>query len=117
MTINNALASLAVRDIASARDWYQKLLGQVGSMPMPEVVEWTFPGGGGLQVYALAQRAGHGSCTLAVKDIEAIVCTLEALGIDTSQRTSSNRVKTVMVTDPDGNHIAFAQAIDPSLAR
>ena len=39
MTIHNALASLAVRDIASARDWYQKLLGQVGSMPMPEVVE------------------------------------------------------------------------------
>jgi hypothetical protein len=39
MTIHNALASLAVRDIVSARDWYQKLLGQVGSMPMPEVVE------------------------------------------------------------------------------
>lgn len=45
MTIRNALASLAVRDIASARDWYQKLLGQKGSIPMPEVVEWTFPGG------------------------------------------------------------------------
>ena len=116
MTIHNALASLAVRDIASARDWYQQLLGQVGSMPMPEVVEWTFAGGGGLQVYALAQRAGHGSCTLTVEDIEAIVRTLEALGIDTSQRTSSSRVITVMVTDPDGNHIAFAQAIDPSLA-
>jgi hypothetical protein len=95
-------------------------------MPMPEVVEWSFPGGGELQVYALAQRAGHGSCTLAVEDIEdiedieaieAIVRTLEALGIDMSQRTSSKRVKTVMVTDPDGNHIAFAQAIDPSLAR
>ena len=39
MTIHNALASLAVRDTASARHWYQKLLGQVGSMPMPEVVE------------------------------------------------------------------------------
>jgi hypothetical protein len=84
-------------------------------MPMLEVVEWTFPGGGGLQVYALAQRAGHGSCTLAVDDIEAIVRTLEVLGVDTSQRTSSDRVKMVMVTDPDGNHIAFAQAIDPSL--
>jgi hypothetical protein len=97
--------------------WYEKLLGQAGSMPMPEVVEWTFPGGGGLQVYALAQRAGHGSCTLAVENIETIVRTLEVLGVDTSQCTSSDRVKTVMVTDPDGNHIAFAQAIDPSLAR
>jgi hypothetical protein len=85
-------------------------------MPMSEVVEWTFPGGSGLQVYALAQRAGHGSCMLAVDDIEAIVRTLEVLGVDTSQRTSNNRVKMVMVTGPDGNHIAFAQAIDPSLA-
>ena len=85
-------------------------------MPMLEVVEWTFPGGGGLQVDALAQRAGHGSCTLAVDDIETIVRTLEVLGVDTSQRTSSDRVKTVMVTDPHGNHTAFAQAIDPSLA-
>jgi hypothetical protein len=85
-------------------------------MPMPEVLEWTFPGGGSLQVYALAQRAGHGSCTLAVDNFEAVVRILEGLGIDTSQRTSSDRVKTVMVTDPDGNHIAFAQAIDLSLA-
>jgi hypothetical protein len=27
----------------------------------------------------------------------------------------NDRVKTVMVKDPDGNSIAFAEAIDPSL--
>ena len=25
-------------------------------------------------------------------------------------------MKTLMITDPDGNHIAFAEAIDPSMA-
>ena len=36
---------------------------------------------------------------------------------DTSQRPSTDHVRTVMFTDPDGNHIAFAQATDPALAR
>lgn len=116
MTILNALASLSVKDIESSKAWYEKLLGQPGSMPMQEVVEWTFSGGGGLQVYALPERSGHGSCTLAVDDLQKILSTLEALGIDASQRTESDRVKTVMIVDPDGNHIAFAQAIDLSLA-
>lgn len=116
MTVRNAIASVAVKDLETAKTWYEKLLEQPCSMPMPGVAEWTFAGGGGLQVYELPERAGGGSVTLSVKDIEAIVRQLETLGIDTSQRTSSDRVKTVMIVDPEGNHIAFAQAIDLTLA-
>jgi len=46
-----------------------------------------------------------------------VVAHLQSLGIDTSDRTSGQKVKTVMITDPDGNHLAFAQAIDPKMAR
>ncbi|CAN5404558.1 hypothetical protein BH10PSE17_BH10PSE17_15130 [soil metagenome] len=70
-----------------------------------------------MQVYQLAERAGKGSCTLAVNDIDDIVRKLDSMGVDTSERVSNARVKTVMITDPDGNHLAFAQAIDGSLAR
>jgi hypothetical protein len=49
--------------------------------------------------------------------MEEEVARLKKLNIDTSQRTSGERVKTLMITDPDGNHIAFAEATDPSLAR
>ena len=42
---------------------------------------------------------------------------LGKLGIDTSQRTSGDKVKTLMITDPDGNHIAFAEATDPGMAQ
>jgi hypothetical protein len=84
---------------------------------MPEVAEWKFPRGGWLQVYQLSQRTGAGSCTLAVSDLEEVVAHLQSLGIDTSDRTSGQKVKTVMITDPDGNHLAFAQAIDPKMAR
>jgi len=75
------------------------------------------PRGGWLQVYQLAERAGQGSFTLAVSDIAAEIKKLDAMGVDTTQQRSASKVKTVMVTDPDGNHIAFAEASDSTLAQ
>ncbi len=118
MSIDNALASLAVRDLGAAVPWYEALLGRgADSSPMPTLAEWKFAGGGGLQVYQLPERAGEGSVTLAVSDIEEVVAHAAALGIDTSQRTSGEKVRTLMIADPDGNHIAFAQAVDKGLLR
>ena len=84
---------------------------------MPDLAEWKFARGGWLQVYQLPERAGLGSFTLAVSDLAAEIKKLDKMGIDTSQRSSDKKVKTVMVTDPDGNHIAFAEAADPKLAQ
>jgi hypothetical protein len=118
MTINNAIASLAVRDIAAATRWYEVLLDQeVDSTPMPELAEWKFAHGGWLQVYQLPERAGSGSCTLSVSSIEKMVAHLASLGIDTSHRDVGEKVATLMITDPDGNHIAFSQAYDRHIAR
>ena len=83
---------------------------------MPEVAEWSFERGGSLQVYQLPELAGSGSFTLVVTSIEEQVTQLGKLNIDASERTSGVRVKTIMITDPDGNHIAFAEAVDSSLA-
>ena len=118
MTIDNALASVAVKDLKAAAKWYEKLLGRpADSTPMPEVAEWKFERGGWLQVYQLPERAGGGSCTLAVSNLDEMVAHLENLGIDTSERSSGPTVKTVMIVDPDGNHLAFAEAIDHGMAR
>jgi hypothetical protein len=84
---------------------------------MPELAEWRFARGGILQVYQLPPRAGSGSFTLAVTGIDQEIDKLRKLGVDTSQQGSGKRVKTVMITDPDGNHIAFAEAVDSTLAR
>jgi hypothetical protein len=84
---------------------------------MPEVAEWRFPRGGWLQVYQLPERAGNGSFTLAVSDVAEVAARVQKLGIDTSRKTDSPKVKTLMIADPDVNHIAFAQALDKSLAR
>jgi len=118
MSIDNAIASLAVKDVAAAVAWYQALLGRAAdSTPMPEVAEWKFPRGGWLQVYQVPERAGNGSVTLAVSNLDEVAAHVKKLGIDTSQRTSGAKVKTLMIVDPDGNHIAFAEALDRTTAR
>src|SRR4029453_12480016 len=117
MSIINAIASVAVRDLNPAVKWYEAVLRKAPSKPMPEIAEWSFERGGWLQVYKLPEGAGSGSVTLAVSNLEEEVARLKKLNIDTSQRTSGEKVKTLMITDPDGNHIAFAEATDPNLAR
>jgi predicted enzyme related to lactoylglutathione lyase len=110
MTITNALASVAVNDIKTAVHWYAKVIGRpADAMPTPELAEWKFPTGGWLQVYALPQRAGSCSCTLAVLSIDAEAARLEKLGIDTG-KPMGEQAKVFMLKDPDGNSLAFAQA-------
>src|SRR4051812_7537852 len=114
MTVTNALASLPVRDLQAASTWYEKLLGP-GSRPMPEVAEWQLPGGGGLQVYEGPDRAGGGSCTLIVSDIDDIAQKLRSSGLAADAEPARNdRVDTVMIKDPDGNSIAFSAPKDPA---
>jgi hypothetical protein len=118
MSITNALASVAVKDLNAAVQWYERVLERPpDSRPMPEVAEWKFEGGGWLQVYSLPARAGAGSVTLAVSSIDDQVAHLNTLGIDTRRRSSGDKVKTLMITDPDGNHIAFAEAMKGKMAR
>lgn len=76
---------------------------------MAELAEWKFERGGWLQVYQLPERAGQGSATLAVSSLDEVIAHIDALGLDSSQRSAGPRVKTVMIVDPDGNHIAFAE--------
>lgn len=116
MTVRNALASVAVRDLARATAWYEELLGQAASHPMAEVAEWQFEGGGGLQVYHLPGRAGSCSATLAVDDMDAELAKLRKLNVHVEQFPENKRVRLVMIKDPDGNSIAMAQALDPKLA-
>jgi hypothetical protein len=115
MTIKNALASLAVRDLGASSQWYEKILGP-GSRPMPEVVEWQLERGGGLQVYEGPERAGQGSCTLIVSDIDEIAAQLRTAGLADVRATRGDRVETVMIKDPDGNSIAFSMPKDSTLA-
>ena len=118
MTIQNALASIAVKDLKKASLWYEKLLGKpADSQPMPEVAEWHFERGGWLQVYQNQEHAGAGSVTLALNNADNQIATLKQLGISTDNQIDNDIVKLVMIKDPDGNSIAFAQAKKSDMAQ
>ncbi|HEY6527725.1 MAG TPA: VOC family protein [Cellvibrionaceae bacterium] len=118
MAIQNALASLAVSDIAAAISWYSRLFDRAAdTQPMPNLAEWKFPNGGWLQIYQGIERAGKGSVTLSVDNLEQHISALQKLGVDTHDYATNVHVKTLMIKDPDGNSIALAQAINSQMAR
>lgn len=111
MTIKNVLAGVAVKNLGEAIAWYTRLIGRApDDHPMPEVYEYSFPGGGWLQIFADVDRAGKSSLALTVDSIDETLCALKAAGIDAGEPTRSDYVDTTTVMDPDGNRIVFAQA-------
>lgn len=111
MTIKNALAGVAVKNLDDAVAWYTTLIGRApDDQPMPEVHEYSFGGGGWLQIFADADRAGKSSLTLTVDSIDDTIAALKTHGIESTEPTRSDYVDTTTVIDPDGNRIVFAEA-------
>jgi catechol 2,3-dioxygenase-like lactoylglutathione lyase family enzyme len=121
MRITNANASLAVSNLETATRWYAELFGRApDARPQGSrgsCAEWQFARDCWLRVEQRPARAGRGSVTLAVADIGEPAARLDALGIRNRGCTASPSVRTLMIADPDGNHIAFAQATEAAQAR
>jgi catechol 2,3-dioxygenase-like lactoylglutathione lyase family enzyme len=111
MAVTNVLASVAVRDLEPAVEWYERIFGPAESRPMHEVAEWSFPDGGRLQVYEGPERAGRGSFTVSVTDIDEQFAVLDAAGVRSPRPDRNSQFETIMIADPDGNSIAFAQPV------
>ncbi len=107
MLISEAFASLAVADLAQSREWYERLFGPAGE-PFVGVLEWQLGSGGGLQIYEGPERAGQGTCTLHVADIDKAAQELRDAAVADVNVMRHERVDTIMIKDPDGNSIAFA---------
>jgi predicted enzyme related to lactoylglutathione lyase len=111
MSITNAFASVGVKDLASAIMWYERLIGRpADSMQVAGVAEWRFELGGSLQVYPSPERAGFGSFTLAVSSLEEQSADLKRCGIATGPPLVTEMARVLMIKDPDGNSIAFAES-------
>ncbi|MGH2934428.1 MAG: VOC family protein [Gaiellaceae bacterium] len=83
-----------MRDFASARAWYERLFGRPPDMlPKEGEAVWRLCDGASVYVVEDEGRAGSGIVTVAVDDLD---------GID-GRRDGPK----VIVTDPDGNEIAF----------
>jgi catechol 2,3-dioxygenase-like lactoylglutathione lyase family enzyme len=111
MTIENALAGVAVRKLSAALPWYQQLLGQAAEQPMPGLAEWTLPQGGCLQIFEDAERAGSSSATLVVSDLDGELRRLKNFNITAGDTSEADTVKTAIVKDADGNQVVLVQSL------
>ena len=110
MALKNALAFLAVRDVEEGTRWYKMLLGrEPDTQPMKGLVEWQFEAGGWLQVNENKQLAGRSSVTLVETDLDDRIKQLKKAGIEPKSVSRGEQVSVVIITDPDGNQVVFAQ--------
>jgi hypothetical protein len=111
--IRNVLAGIAVRDIGAAKGWYTAMIGrEPDSAPMDGLFEWQFNGGAWLQLFVDAEKAGHSSATFVEDQIAGRADALAEAGIAIVSRSSGEGISLVIVNDPDGNQIVFAQGSD-----
>lgn len=110
MNFRNALAGVAVSDIAAAIVWYEALIGRPPDIrPLDHVAGWQFPGGGWIEVFVEKERAGMSTVIFAVLSVEKQLEELAEKGIPVTKVTPSEDIGEVsMIQDPDGNRIVFA---------
>lgn len=112
MAVTNALAGIAVKELAGAIAWYSLLLDQrPDTQPMEGLAEWAFRDGGWMQVFEDGARAGRSSITLVEDNLDWRLADLEAKGIAIESTSTSETVKVAILRDPDGNLVVFAQAL------
>jgi hypothetical protein len=105
-------AGVCVRDFATARGWYEQLLGGPPSF-LPHATEavWELAEHRSLYIVEDATRAGHAVLTLFVDDLDAWVDGIASRGLEPALReTYDNGVRKLTFRDEDGNEIGFGGA-------
>lgn len=100
---------LCTADHARSAPFYEQLFGRPADRnPMPSLLEWD-AGGGALQLFVDAKRAGHGFLTLIVDDYDRAKADVESRGLTPINESRGDGPNTFQVEDPEGNVVTFAQ--------
>lgn len=111
MTPTHVFAGLAVSDIAAARSWYERLMGRPPDLvPNAREASWRLTETG--WIYVDASRSGPSFVTVLVDDLDGWLAEVRGREIATGpvETLNAGRVRRCVITDPDGNRIAFGQA-------
>jgi catechol 2,3-dioxygenase-like lactoylglutathione lyase family enzyme len=105
VAVTHVFAGIPVADFEAARAWYEALLQRPPDMvPHETEVAWQLTDSGWVYVVQDRERAGRALVTVLVDD-------LDALDVDGERETVPGKYRNVVVTDPDGNRIQFAQPL------
>jgi hypothetical protein len=112
MPTTNALAGVAVSNLAASAEWYARLLDRSpDAQPIPTAAEWKFEGGGWLRLFQDAGRAGASSVMLSESSLDERTQDLKAKGIPIASAHQSGFLSTTVINDPDGNEIVFVETL------
>lgn len=113
MSISNVRAAIAVADLDAALAWYERLLGRpADALPMDGLAEWDVTATGGVSLVRDADHSGKSLVTLVVDDLERQLADLAARDLDGGAITTGDFARFTIISDPEGNTITFAQALD-----
>jgi catechol 2,3-dioxygenase-like lactoylglutathione lyase family enzyme len=108
--ITHLIAGVPVSDLAASTDWYSRLFGRPPDLRAGDEILWDVEEHATLFIEPDADRAGAGRVTLVAAGLDTLLARLRAEGIECGcVETYPNGVRHVMVPDPDGNAIAFAE--------
>jgi hypothetical protein len=101
-------AGARVRSLASARPWYERLLGEPSFSPNAKEIVWSLADERFVYIEEDPDRAGAALITVFSDDLEAIVAAIASRGLEPAEReTYSNGARKVIYRDDDGNEIGF----------
>jgi predicted enzyme related to lactoylglutathione lyase len=111
MQMDVLFAAVTVRDLVSARDWYERFFDRPPDVvPNDQEVMWQVSSAGWLYVLEDGERAGQSIVTIAVPDLDGAVDELLARGITTAPiEAVGDAGRKAKLTDPDGNSVDLIQ--------
>jgi predicted enzyme related to lactoylglutathione lyase len=112
MGITHVFAGVPVADFDTARTWYERFAGRPPDLvPHSREAAWQFTETGWLYVVEDAERADGGALvTLLVDDLDERIAGLKQRGLAVGElETIADGVRTVIVSDPEGNALKLAQ--------
>ena len=102
-------AGLRVRDLAAARTWYERLLGEPSFLPNATEVVWTLADERSVYIEQDPGRAGGGLVTVFVDDLDALLAQVGSRELEPAEdETYASGVRKVIYRDDDGNEVGFA---------
>jgi predicted enzyme related to lactoylglutathione lyase len=112
LAINVLFAGIAVGNLDTAIDWYERLLGGPPDMtPNEKERAWRLTDESWLYVVADRERAGRALVTAMVDDLDGRLAGIRARGIEVGEVVEINEgTRKAEIVDPDGNRIGFGQA-------
>ena len=104
-------AGIRVREFATARAWYERLLGAASFFPHATEAVWTLADDRSVYLEEDSDRAGGALITVLVDDLDAVLREIASRGVEPAEiETYSNGVRKAIFRDADGNEVGFGGA-------